>query len=320
MDTLTRRQVLGILAAPLTAPLFQACGTDRLLSPLLSLDETTTGPVTLIGAGDPHAVNLVNNTHKAGAMVKAVLDADPNAWGFAIGDLVNNGLEEEYPYYDRAWGAFKPRTLFAIGNHDRKADPSAAAYYDYVGDLGGPRGKGYYAKTLGAWRCYFLNSEQARSEQAAWLAADLPNWSNHHIMAMWHTPMFASTCVHNGGKSMAWPGPKGMGPWWQLLQDHGAEFVVCGHVHRWERFPRMLHDGSVSSRGIRQFIAGTGGVKPMPIFTRHPRGQRQVVTRGVARFDLHPDRYEWRFTDLAGVVQDQGSQTCRIRTQSLARA
>lgn len=302
MVNITRRQALATLAAPVAA----GCRGLDLTAPLFSTSSAAS--VALVGAGDPHA-QLANKAHAIGTMIRAALDADPTAWAFALGDLVTNGTADEYQqYYHQAWGSFKSRTLFEIGNHDRKADPSATAYYDYVGQLGGPRGKGYYAKTLGAWRCYFLNSEKLHSEQATWLAADLPQWTNHQIMAMWHTPMFASVCEHSG-KAMTWP--SALGPWWTLLQDHGAELVFSGHVHRYERFPRMLRDGTVSDRGMRQFIIGTGGVKPMTILSVHRHSERQVVTRGIVRLALHPDRYEWRFTDLTGVVRDSGTQPCR---------
>lgn len=309
-NRLTRRQVLGLLAAPLAAPIISACGSDALFSPTKSSFTPAlgaTGSVTLIGAGDQHA-QLVNTAHKTGRMVKAVLDADPNAVAFAIGDLVPNGTEAEYRNYDNAWGAFRARTYFAMGNHDHITVPSGTPYYDYVGNRGGARGKGWHAVTLGAWRCYFLNSEMAKSaEQIDWLTHDLAEWSGHHIMAMWHSPMFASVCAHHG-KAMVLPP---VGVWWKLLQDHGAEFVASGHVHRWERFPRMLRDGTASSRGIRQFIMGTGGVKNMDILTVHPRSERQVISRGIVQFELHADHYAWKLTDTAGVVRDSGTQMCR---------
>lgn len=303
---ISRRQALGVLAAPLAASLV-GCRTDRLFSPV-SLAETTAGPITLIGAGDQHAM-AANLSHKTGPMVKAVLDADPNAWAFALGDLVPNGTAEQYVNYHKAWGAFRERTCFVMGNHDRLRVPDGSAYYDYAGENAGSPGKGFYARTLGAWRCYFLNSEGDRDEQAAWLRADLPSWSrSHHIMAMWHSPMFASVCAHNGKTmTLGWK----VGLWWQILQEHGAEFVVSGHVHRWERYPRMLRNGSASSQGIRQFIAGVGGIKNMDILRAHPLSESRVITRGVVRFDLHADRYQWKLTDLSGVVRDSGTQMCR---------
>jgi acid phosphatase type 7 len=74
----------------------------------------------------------------------------------------------------------------------------------------------------------------------------------------------------------------------------------------------MLRDGTVATGGIRQFVLGTGGAKPMEILSVHPLSQRQFVTRGVTKFVLHADRYEWQFTDVTGVVRDSGSQACRV--------
>lgn len=302
---LTRRRALGVLASPFVA----ACLADRALGPKLSLSQADSF-VTLIGAGDQHAAP--NNAARArtAAMIKAVLDADPSAWAFNAGDLVHRGTAQEYQdYYHPTWGAFRERTLFCIGNHDTHyADPPGAAYYAYTG---APK---YFAQTLGAWRCYVLNCEPASKggayapEQTAWLRADLAEHPNFHYLAIWHYPMFNNVCDFHL-KAMTWPGK--VGPWWQVLQDAGAEFVISGHAHRWERFRRKLRDGTVSSRGIRQFVVGTGGVLNRGILSRHPDCESVVVAKGVVRFDLYPDRYEWTFTDLAGVVRDSGSQLCR---------
>jgi hypothetical protein len=307
-DSLSRRQALGVLATPFLA----ACFPDRLAGPRLNLS-TAADRVSLIGAGDQHATpyKLSRAVSKVGAMVQQALDADPNTWAFANGDLAANGTMEEYEGgYAPTWGAFLDRTFCVPGNHDRDVDRTLTPYYDSVGERGGPRGKGYYAVNLGDhWRGYFMNSEQWHDAQREWLRADLAEWSGkRHILAVWHTPLFASVCEHNG-KAMTWPWK--LGPWWEVLQEHGAEFVTCGHVHRWERYPRMLRDGSRSARGVRQFIVGTGGAGNMPIRTVHPLSESQVITRGVARFDLYPDRYEWSFTDITGVKRDRGSQMCR---------
>jgi hypothetical protein len=280
---LTRRQALGILATPFVV----ACFPDKLTSPHFDFADSS-GPVTLIGAGDTHAKINNNPAIVTGRLMQRLLD--------------------EFNLYDQAWGGFRERTDFQIGNHDLLTDITGTPYYDYAGDLAGTRGKGYYAKTYGSWRCYFLNSQRARAEQTAWLAADLPNWSDYQIMAMWHQPMFASVCAHNH-KAMTNAG--GLGPWWQLLQDHGAEFVVSGHVHRYERFARMLRDGTASDRGIRQFIVGTGGAGPMNILTVHPKSQVQLITRGVIQLDLYPDRYQWCFSDDRGKVRDSGVEICQ---------
>jgi len=303
--SITRRTALGAMLAPIIAGCTDAFAPRAAARPLLSASDD---PILLIGAGDPHA-HFTNRAFQVGKLIQAELDTNPGAYAFTVGDLVPHGTAAEYRAYHAAWGSFKERTLFEIRNHDRIADPLAKPYFDYVGDLGGPRGLGYYAKTLGAWRIYFLNSEAVGSTtQANWLAADLPNWTNYHIMAMWHTPMFASVCVHNR-KAMTLPDPSGR--WWQLLVDHGAELVISGHTHRFERLSPMLRDGTVSDQGIRQFIVGTGGVDNMPILTVHPHSERQLITHGMFKLWLYADRYEWQFVDMSGVVQDSGAQATR---------
>jgi acid phosphatase type 7 len=307
--TISRRQALGVLAAPLVA----GCRGLDLVGPTFSsaASSAANGAVTLIGAGDQHAVVNANRTvrQQTAAMVKKVLDADPTAWAFNAGDLVFHGTAQEYTdCYHPSWGEFRERTLFTLGNHDRLSDPTGRHYYEYTG------AERFYARTLGTWRCYVLNSEgkdfggAGSIPQAEWLKQDIAQHPGHHIMAMWHIPMFSNVCaVHK--KPMTWPGK--LGTWWQILQDNGAEFVLSGHAHRWERFQRRLRDGAASSRGVRQFVLGTGGGHTMGVLTRHQLCEKFVVARGVARFDLYPDRYQWTFTDVAGIVRDSGSQSCR---------
>jgi acid phosphatase type 7 len=299
------KHIMTAAAAPLVVG---GCSWDRLLQPQFSASQA--GPITLIGAGDQHAVLKPTSRGRTAALVKSVLDANPSARAFAVGDLAHQGTEIEYQqYYHNTWGAFKERTLFCMGNHDSQyTDPGGAAYNAYT------RAPRYYVQTLGTWRCYVLNCSDAsrggasRDEQTAWLRADLAQHPNHHILAMFHYPMFASVCEHHL-KPMTYPFK--VGPWWQVLQDHGAEFVISGHAHRWERFRRKLRDGTVSTRGIRQFVIGSGGVRVRGVVSQHPDSEKVVVENGVARFDLYADHYEWTFTNQWGVVRDRGTQSCR---------
>jgi hypothetical protein len=324
-STMTRRDAVQRIAGLAALPLVGSCGVDRMLSPSLALSSAMS-PVTLIGAGDPHAPLFATpqNAYTTGKMIASRLAVDPSAWAFCNGDLVQNGTATELrDGYEKAWGAFKARTLPTVGNHELLADPLGSPYYDYWGASAGTRGKGYYAKTFGNWRGYFLNSQAVRPEQAAWLAADLPRWTNYHIFAMWHIPHYVSPCNMRGVEvQMGWPGFKGVGQFWEALQNHQAEFVIGGHAHRYERFPRMkrnpndVHNGTIVAdptqyQGIRQFVIGTGGVPTMPAFTTHPQVEQLVVTRGVVQFTLYADRYEWILTDVTGVVRDSGTQTCR---------
>src|SRR5918997_2480739 len=107
-NPISRRQVLGVLATPLIAPLLASCGTDALLSPLSPSFAADDLSITLIGAGDPHA--KANNwpAVDTGRRIQAMLNQNPGARAFAVGDLTAFGTPEEFQrQYHAAWGWFK---------------------------------------------------------------------------------------------------------------------------------------------------------------------------------------------------------------------
>ncbi len=113
-----RREALGRIFGAATLPLIGAsCDFDRLLQP--DFAATDAGFATLIGAGDLHATNVaLVPRRRTAALVKKVLDADPAAMAFMVGDLTHNGTRAELDqWYAQTWGVFKSRTLFTIGNH-----------------------------------------------------------------------------------------------------------------------------------------------------------------------------------------------------------
>ncbi len=311
-----RRDAVKHILAGAALPLISSCGVDRLLNP--SFASSAFGAATLIGAGDLHATSaaLARRTRTAG-LVRAVLDRDPAARAFMVGDLTHTGsLTEHLQYYDPTWGVFKDRTLFCMGNHDSEYSGKTGAGYNTYTQA--PR---YYAENLGSWRIYSLNCSPAShggadpAEQTAWLRADLAANRDKQIAAMFHYPMFSSVCVYHTQltghpNDMTWKAK--VGPWWRLLQDAGCEFALSGHAHRYERLKPMGADGIVSTAGIRQFVVGTAGVMLRDIVPpAHPASEKIVMKHGVLRFDLLPDRYSWTFTDEFGAVRDQGSQTAR---------
>jgi hypothetical protein len=64
-------------------------------------------------------------------------------------------------------------------------------------------------------------------------------------------------------------------------------------------------------RGIREFVAGTGGSGLYDFMaTAKPGSEHRIKTWGILKLTLWPDRYKWEFIDLNGAVLDQGSDTC----------
>jgi hypothetical protein len=124
-------------------------------------------------------------------------------------------------------------------------------------------------------------------------------------VAIWHHPRFSSGSVHGNNSSS--------GALWAALYDHGAELVINGHEHFYERFAPQRPNGTADSAfGIRQITAGTGGNSLYRFGTAKPNSQvRNNSTTGVLKLTLRADGYDFRFIPVAGkTFTDTGSGTC----------
>ena len=189
---------------------------------------------TLIGAGDVHA--RCTATHPSAQTAALIAKEPEDALVFSNGDNAGlDGSAAEFQCFDGKWGQFKSRMLMSIGNHERRVDTSATAYYDYGNGIGvdsgavGRRGKGYYAVTYAGWRILILNSEQNISEQAAWIRTDLSSHSNLCQLAIWHEPLFNSGNTPQVGPSVR--------PLWRALYAKGADLIVNAHDHSYQETP-----------------------------------------------------------------------------------
>jgi acid phosphatase type 7 len=213
--------------------------------------------------------------------------------------------------YHRSWGRFKAKTRPAVGNHDYLTR-GAAGYFDYFGPLAGERGKGYYSFDAGGWHFVALNSECADvggcgpgSPQYEWLRTDLAASTAPCTAAYWHHPRFSSGQYHDDARYQ---------PFWELLYADGAEVVMAGHDHNYQRYAPMTPEGLRDNAfGIRQFVVGTGGknhyaVDPAPVSNREVAND---TTYGVLRLTLRADGYDWAFVpSVGGTFTDAGSGNC----------
>ena len=207
--------------------------------------------------------------------------------------------------FDPSWGLFRSRWHPVPGNHEYES-PGAAPYFAYFGDAAGPQGLGYYSFTAGDWLILMLNSNTAATQGS-------PQWefARHALesqvtpctMAVWHHPLFSS-------------GPNGANPsmrdMWALLQANGAEVVVNGHDHLYERFARQTADGIADPvNGIRQFTVGTGGAELYNFVRITTNSEERIMKHGVMHFTLRPAQIDWQFLGIDGSVSDHGLDTCR---------
>ncbi len=275
-----------------------ACGSS---SPGPGPDPPPPTAQTLVGAGDIGWCGL------AGAAATGRLLDGIGGTVFTAGDnAYPNGTAQDFAQcYDPAWGRHKPRTYAVPGNHDY-IQPGAAPYYEYFGERAGSPGIGYYSFTLGAWHIITLNSEVATgaaSPQVAWLRNDLA--ANHPACTavIWHKPLYSS-------------GPNGDNPFmreiWRVLYDANVDVIINGHDHDYERMAPQDPDGRRdSARGIRQFIAGTGGAQLYEFAAAHANTEVWFSVWGVLQFTLRANDYDWRFIPIAGQSQsDFGTDRC----------
>ena len=161
---------------------------------------------------------------------------DPTSWDARVGQYYHQFI---YNYKGTYSPGSPTRRFFPnIGNHDY--DAGIAGYLDYF-DL--PGNERYYTYRHGPVEFFVLNSNSQEpdgisktSEQATWLqsamAASDAKWK---VVSLHHAP------YSSGGSNttVRWP-----------FEEWGADVVMAGHLHNYER----LHVGNID-----YFVNGLGG-------------------------------------------------------------
>jgi len=261
----------------------------------------------LVGAGD-----IADCRDLAGAEATAKLLEQIPGTVMAVGDLAYpDGTKENFECYDKTWGRVKSRTRPAPGNHEFHS-AGAAYYFSYFGSAAGDPKQGYYSYEVGSWHIVVLNSEceaiggcNAGSQQEKWLRADLAAHPVACTLAYFHKPLFSSGGAHGDDLEIK--------PLWQALYDANADVVVSGHDHDYERFAPQTPDAAADpKRGIREFVAGTGGKNHRPFTAPHANSEvRDATAFGVLKLTLRSGAYDWQFIPEAGkTFTDSGSGLC----------
>ena len=242
--------------------------------------------------------------------------------------------------YDPVWGRFKSKTYAAVGEKEQDTTGVSAGADGYFGAARvGPPGKNYYSFNLGSWHIIVLNVVSGGplrpvrynngSEQLNWLRADLAaNRGTRCTLALWHDPMWISSSdpptptdpyPNHGYRDQPIRGV------WIALYDYGADLVVNGGRHVYERFAPMKYGGTYdgpsntefeadSVRGIRQITSGLIGNGPLttrPETIVHPLSEYRSGGNGILQLQLGDGRYTWKFLNTRhSSIRDQGVGTC----------
>ena len=269
-----------------------------------------TNDLVFVGAGD-----IADCTRTQDESTAQLLDNIPGTV-FTLGDNAYDSgtLTEFNDCYEPTWGRHKNRTRPSPGNHEYNTI-NAEGYYIYFGAAASPLDincssncKGYYSYNVGAWHILVLNTEISHSTgstQEQWLRADLAANQSMCTLAYWHQPRFSSG-LHGNNTSVQ--------PFWQALYDYGADVVLNGHDHIYERYRLQDPNGQADpTRGIREFVVGTGGAPlNQTLQPLQPNSEvRSNTAYGVLKLILQPTSYDWEFIPIAGqTFTDSGSSNC----------
>ena len=264
----------------------------------------TPTPVYFSGAGDIAICGQAGDNRTAALLLKKI----NKGLYFTAGDNSNeDGTLDQYQNcFGEYWGLLMKDLRVVPGNHDYYSDPMEN-YFVYFDDVGEP-GKGWYSFDHGSWHIVMLNSNCGSvecgpsSEQIAWLRKDLAKSDSQCTMAIWHHPLFSSGKHGNAD----W-----MKTFWDVLYEHGADVVVNGHNHFYERMAKVNPDGELDENGIRGFVVGTGGAGFYGIKDKLSFSEVQITHNfGVIHFELYPDHYTWQFINIDNQVMDKGEDVC----------
>jgi len=262
---------------------------------------------TLLAAGD-----IASCASDGDEQTATLLDTLPGTV-LTLGDTAyDDGSADQFRRcYVPSWGRFRDRTYPAPGNHDYDT-ADASGYYQFFGPRAGQPGQGWYSLNLGRWHLIALNSNcdavggcHPGSDQERWLRADLAAHPARCTLAFWHHPRFSSGTTHGSDPAV--------GGLWTALYEAGAEVVLVGHEHNYERFAPLDPLGGVDpARGVREFVVGTGGKSHYRLGSPLPGSEaRNTDSFGLLELQLRPTGYSWRFLPAQGSsFQDAGTGSC----------
>src|SRR5215210_4107661 len=331
----TAAVLMAVPGAAQTAPPVTLVGAGDIARCAANYDEQTAQLIdhelrnpdgTLPSLGQARVITLGDNAYSSGTRTQFAHCYD------------NYNLDSTWSTYNSSrpawWGQYKGRTMPTTGNHEylNSTDPSIQSlpYFDYFsavddplyqydfkppaapvpnvadnpgltrGDPGSGQAKGYYSYDLGSWHIVVLNSNcdytgcDSTSAQAKWLDTDLTNHPVQCTLALTHHPLYA-----NGTGGLE-PRAK---PLWQILYNHGADVILNGHDHRYERLARIdPNDNKDLAYGMRPLIAGTGGDPGGGTTeTNEPNSEVHIYGKaGILRMDLSDGYYSWAFVAADG--------------------
>jgi hypothetical protein len=225
--------------------------------------------------------------------------------------------------YGPSWGRLDSISRPVPGNHEYGYIGTAitptggTGYFTYYGVRSHPLQPNcstlctpWYSYDIGSWHIVALDSQcgvvggcNPGNPQYQWLLNDLNSHPAQCTLAYWHIPIHASSTDRQPDMQSIY----------SLLDNKGADVVLAGHAHYYERFDPQDAAKNPSPTGIRDFVVGTGGRSFFPISaTPQPNSVARIAnTFGVLQMTLSDGAYSWNFAPTnAGGATDSGTAGC----------
>lgn len=259
---------------------------------IIGVDVEGEDTVEFCAFGDSGDLSSIANTTAVANLVKAlepdfIMHMGDTVYPSADPVLIQDSLRKYYGLY------IPDSFLVAFGNHDVEVDGGAAlmamltkqaalnagkTYYDFI-----PRGT---SDTPDLAHLFVLDTNGDPAEQAAWLQPLLESSSLWNIVVL-HKAPYCSDAGH-------YPGT----PDWQLpYKTWGADLVISGHAHNYER---ILVDG------LTYIVCGLGGA-PKRGFVATPVAGSQYRYNsfyGCLYITVRENRMQVSFYDTRGELID----------------
>ena len=286
-----------------------------------------------IGAKRPVRIWVIGDSGLRGAGQRRVLEAyaahvrgaATDVWLMLGDNAYTTGTDRQYQA-----GFFEPyreplRTTVVWptrGNHD-EVRSQGADYYDFftlptAGEAGGvpSRTEAYYSFDFASVHFICLNSEEVAGSRGSamieWLRRDLAATRQDWIIAFWHRPPYSKGSHDSDSDPSMREIRERFVP---VLEEGGADLVLCGHSHAYERSflldghhgpSRSLQSSMILDRG--QGPTGGGDAFRKPVARGPGRGTVYAVVGSSAKLSTgrlnHPAH--------ARSIHDLGSLAVRI--------
>jgi alpha-tubulin suppressor-like RCC1 family protein len=229
---------------------------------------------------------------------------------FALGDLQYESAssQELMTNYNQSWGPLRATTYPVRGNHEY-ITTGANGYVNYFSQMS----PSYWITDAGGWRIIAVDSWcqgqiyagcSATSAQTQWLKSELQRARDESkcTAVLMHHPFVSSGSYATSSVKYLW----------ETAVSGGADLMMTGHDHIYERFTPLDATGAPEAGGMHLFINGLGGAPALPIGEPVAGSAfRYNANHGVLSFTLTPRAFSWAFISaLDGSTVDSGSSSC----------